>query len=189
MLKKTILFCILSILIIFPAFAHLPQIINSQKEIKSIIDPEVSRAFYATLQGKPHVYHIQSGKDFLLYVSLLVPKSSNPGGRYSARIYKEDKLLAFLDSKSVTWEEMYEPYAGDYYYSGPEFKKPVKAGNYSIEVFSQDNLGKYVLAVGEKEVFGLNLKTAKAQNPQKGSQKQHKPRSILTYFDLLYRLD
>ena len=36
---------------------------------------------------------------------------------------------------------------------GPEFDKQVSAGKYKIEVFSGDNTGKYVLAVGKKEVF------------------------------------
>ena len=51
--------------------------------------------------------------------------------------------------------EYFEPFAGDYYLKGPEFKKAVPAGNYQIVVFNRENTGKYVLAVGEKEVWDL----------------------------------
>jgi len=56
----------------------------------------------------------------------------------------------------VDWTYFFEEFGGDGYYQGPEFKEEVEKGEYQIEVFSPDNQGKYVLAVGEKEEFPLD---------------------------------
>ena len=150
--------CALIILLIssLSALAHQPVIVG--KNIIIIEKPDISRAFYHELTGQPRTYLINADKPFDLYINLLVPKNTNAAGRYSARVYQltENKkvLLSELKADSVTWKEFYEPFGGDSYLKGPEFKQSVPAGKYEIEVFSRDNLGKYVLAVGEKEFFG-----------------------------------
>lgn len=139
------------------AQAHNPRIVSTNEV--NVQDPEISQAFYDTLSGKPKIYHMDSTKEFDLYLNLLVPKTTNPNGRYSANVYRLDgqnKIpVATLDGNKVTWTEFYEPFGGDYYYKGPEFKKLAPTGKYDIEVFSGDNKGKYVLAIGEKERFGV----------------------------------
>lgn len=139
------------------AQAHNPRIVSTNEII--VKDPEISQAFYDTLSGKPKIYRMDSAKEFNLYLNLLVPKTTNPNGRYSANVYLLDgqnKIpVAVLDGDKAIWTEFYEPFGGDYYYKGPEFKKLAPSGKYDIEVFSKDNKGKYVLAVGEKEKFGL----------------------------------
>jgi hypothetical protein len=138
------------------AFSHQPVIVG-EKAI-TIDNPEISRAFYHELSGQPRSYFINSDQAFDLYINLLVPKNTNPSGRYSAHIYKIENgkriLLHSVDGQSVTWREFFEPFGGDTYLKGPEWKQAVPAGSYGIEVFSADNRGKYVLAVGEKEFFG-----------------------------------
>jgi hypothetical protein len=155
-MRRTFALIISFLLIASSAVAHQPVIV--EKEIIEIEKPEISRAFYDELEGKPRLYLIESEKEFDLYVNLLVPKNSNPEGRYSANVYqiKEGKrsLLTKVDGSSVEWKEFYEPFGGDTYLMGPEWKQTVPAGKYEIEVFSADNMGKYVLAVGEKEFFG-----------------------------------
>jgi len=146
----------LFLLIIYSAWAHQPVIV--EKEPIEINNPEISRAFYDTLPGKPRLYLINSNKDFELYVNLLVPKNTNLNGRYSARVYKlnkqESKLLKEINGNAVPWKEFFEPFGRDTYLKGPEFRDKLPAGIYQIEVFNADNQGKYVLAVGEKESFG-----------------------------------
>jgi hypothetical protein len=138
------------------ALAHQPVIVA--KDNITIEKPEISRAFYASLNGQPQSYFINAAKPFLLYVNLLVPRNTNAAGRYSARInrlaYGNQYLLAELKGDEVIWQEFYEPFGGDYYLKGPEYKENVPAGAYEIQVYSADNRGKYVLAVGEKEYFG-----------------------------------
>jgi hypothetical protein len=166
MLNKMInLFSVMLLLLMLAtqAIAHFPVIVKGDRLL--IKDPEISRAFYDRLAGSPHTYLIESPKNFDLYINLLVPKSSNPNGRYSANVYRlEDNQrlpIGKLDQNAVEWTEFYEPFAGDTYLKGPEFKMQVAAGSYEIEVFSTQNQGKYVLAVGEVEAFGLNKNTLK----------------------------
>jgi hypothetical protein len=138
------------------ALAHQPVIVG--KDIITIEKPDISRAFYHELTGQPRVYLVAADKTFDLYINLLVPKNTNAAGRYTARVYhlmgNKKILLTQLNADSVVWKEFYEPFGVDSYLKGPEFKQSVPAGKYEIEVFSRDNLGKYVLAVGEKEFFG-----------------------------------
>lgn len=151
-MKRIISFIVSFLLIASSALAHQPVIV--EQEAIEIEKPEISRAFYDELEGKPRSYLINSEKDFDLYVNLLVPKNTNPDGRYSARILKDNRPLTVVRGDSVEWVEFYEPFGGDTYLKGPEWKQRVPAGRYEIEVYSEDNLGKYVLAVGEKEFFG-----------------------------------
>jgi len=152
-MKKVFLISIILFLIAGPVFAHQPRIV---KDEVVITDPEISRAFYSELKGEPEKYIIKSDKDFLLYLNLLVPKNTNPEGRYSLYVFdeKEDKVGEILSS-SEEWEEFYEEFGRDYYLMGPELEKEMPAGTYTIEVYSKDNLGKYVLAVGKIENFSF----------------------------------
>jgi len=155
-MKKIVCSYISLLLIASAALAHQPVIVG--KDTFTIEKPEISRAFYHELSGQPRSYFINADKAFDLYLNLLVPKNTNANGRYSARVYRLDDgkraLLANVKAESVVWQEFYEPFGGDTYVKGPEFKQNVPAGRYEIEVYSADNRGKYVLAVGEKEYFG-----------------------------------
>jgi len=155
--------------------AHQPRIIFSQAGYSlgpvNINNPEISQAFYDELKGKPRDYFIDSSKDFELYINLLVPEEPNRDGRYSARVFlvndpsesfgkaqdkasgQEEEQIVELDGASFDWQEFYEPFGRDYYLKGPEFSRQVSAGKYKIEVYSGDNQGKYVLAVGKKESY------------------------------------
>ncbi len=153
---------ILFVLVIFfsfsftgTAFAHQPRLVYLKQGDINIYNPEVSQAFYDELKGQPRDYYITSDKDFELYINLLVPSAVNPKGRYSAKIYEEEELIATIDGLSSDWQEFYETFGRDYYLKGPEFLKQVASGKYKIEVFSSDNQGKYVLVVGKKEVFDI----------------------------------
>lgn len=139
------------------AQAHNPRIVSTNEV--NVKEPEISQAFYDTLAGAPRIYHVESAQEFNLYLNLLAPKTTNPNGRYSANVYRLDgkskNSVATLDGGKAVWTEFYEPFGGDYYYKGPEFKKRAPAGKYDIEVFSGNNAGKYVLAIGETEKFGI----------------------------------
>ncbi len=74
----------------------------------------------------------------------------------SARVYFQDEDFLFLDGLEADWTYFFEEFGGDGYYQGPEVRVEAKEGGYRIEVFSPDNQGKYVLAVGEKEEFPLD---------------------------------
>lgn len=140
------------------AFAHQPRLVYLKQGDINIYNPEVSQAFYDELKGQPRDYFISSDKDFNLYINLLVPEFVNPNGKYSVEIFslKDGKELHVARfSEPADWLEFYEPFGRDYYLKGPEFDEQFLAGNYKVEVYSVDNQGKYVLAIGKQEVFPL----------------------------------
>ena len=155
-MKKIVFY---SFLVLFLSFAgavlaHQPVIVYLQNNNINITNPEISRAFYDELKGAPKDYIISSDKDFELYINLLVPDPANRDTRYSADIFDENENKIYsLDGNSVVWQEYYEEFGRDYYLKGPELSQQVVAGKYKIKIYSQDNLGKYVLAVGQKESF------------------------------------
>ena len=155
--KRSIFITAIILLFVPAALAHQPEIVSNEMTV--IKDPGISRAFYGELAGRPQTFLIESTRDFDLYLNLLVPKSSNPKGRFSAKVFslnnEHQTLIGRLDQNAVKWTEFYEPFAGDYYLKGPEFKKHVPAGTYMVFVFNKNDRGKYVLAVGEKEAWGV----------------------------------
>jgi hypothetical protein len=153
-MKKLILitFIFLYFFLAEKAFAHQPRLVG-EKNMIEVTDPEISKAYYGKLVGSQAVYHIKANAPFNLYVNVLVPKAKDAKKDISARILKNGAEIGILDGVNYDWKEFYEPYGGDYYYQGPEFKKYVEAGDYKIEVYNSNNFGKYSLAIGEKESF------------------------------------
>lgn len=155
--------------------AHQPRIV-SEKTVK-VSNPEVSQAFYGELQGAKNVYEIHSDQSFDLYVRLLVPDIEGARKDFSAEIYTQEEFtgengevmqrkttIALLNGLDHNWTGYYEPFAGDNYLQGPEFRNKetealqgvgVEAGTYLVQVFNPDNEGKYVLAIGAREEFSL----------------------------------
>jgi hypothetical protein len=86
-----------------------------------------------------------------------LPKIDGIAKDFSAIIYKDSRPYAYLYASKSKWEEFYEPFGGDWYYQGPEYKKEVPAGTYLIKVYNPKNEGKYVVAIGEEESFPLNV--------------------------------
>jgi len=157
---------------------HQPRIVS--EEMTQIDNPEVSQAFYAELKGKPDYYQIKSEKSFKLYVGILVPDLEGIDKDISVEVRREDReteempaqkaeeeeALIILNGLEYEWNRLYEPFGGDWYWEGPEFRDnssekklpegiEVDKGTYTIKVFSPDNEGKYALVVGEREEFPL----------------------------------
>ena len=162
---------LLLILISIKAFAHQPKLIKyspSKDNPHKVINPEISKAYYAKLNGEPHYYRVKSEKDFLFYTSILSPKVNDDYIWLSLEVTDENNNIVYqADGSEFKWEPWYEPYARDWYWKGPEiggeitetgFKKsfPISAGTYLIKVYNNDNIGNYSLAVGEAEFFGSN---------------------------------
>ena len=157
--KKILLLASIIFLLVSPVnvLAHQPRLIYNQGGDIDIENPEISQVFYDELKGEPRNYFIESGLDFNLYINLLVPLAENRNGRYSANAFfinqdNEEQIVA-IDGLSYEWLEFYEEFGRDYYLKGPEFEQEVRAGRYRIEVFDNNNEGKYVLAVGKTEAY------------------------------------
>lgn len=137
--------------------AHQLRLISGDQTVE-IKRPEISQAFYAALEGNPHLYQIDADQEFKLYLNLLVPDLPRIDKDIIATVSRVDaqgreEQLFVLDGERQHWEKYFEPFAGDRYFKGPERTENVSAGMYRIQVTSADNRGKYVLAVGKEEKF------------------------------------
>jgi hypothetical protein len=137
--------------------AHQPRLVSG--DVVMIRNPEISQAFYGELKGEHDHYNIIEEEGFELYVSILVPDLPGIGKDVSVAIEPIDEIennfIYFLNGTDFQWERYYEEFGGDWYYQGPDIKAKAGPGGYDIHVMSTDNLGKYVLVVGEKEEFPL----------------------------------
>jgi hypothetical protein len=141
----------LAVLLPVAALAHQPRLVTGPTV--TVLEPEVSKAYYGVLEGQPAVFSFQAPAEFDLYVGLLVPDIAGARTDLSATINRDGQVLVALDGGASTWKKFHEEFAGDDYLQGPEFRARGQAGSYEIAVSAPGDRGKYVLAVGEKESF------------------------------------
>ncbi|MFA7208856.1 MAG: hypothetical protein WC120_01080 [Parcubacteria group bacterium] len=134
--------------------AHQPQAVFGEADVR-VDGPEISKAYYGELEGRPDLFLIRSGEPFNLYVNVLVPDVPGVRKDISFEIRKDGKLLEASDGADFRWTNFYEPFAGDNYFKGPEYRMRVGSGEYEIKVSNPGNAGKYALAVGETESFTI----------------------------------
>ena len=132
-------------------FAHQPRIVDTEKIY--VTKPEVSKAYYAKLSGKPHTYIISVNSAIDLYVNVLFPHKEGPKKNITVNVFKGDQSIGSLSSGEVDWKKFFEPFGQSMYWQGPELKKNVDAGKYEILVQSKEKKLRYVLAIGETEVW------------------------------------
>ena len=131
--------------------AHQPRIVESEKI--NITKPEISKAYYGNLLGKPHTYIIKASSAINLYVNILLPFNEGPEKNMLVKIFKDDQSLVSLSPSKEDWKEFFEPFGQSMYWQGPEFKIRADAGKYKIFVQSREKKIRYVLAIGEIESF------------------------------------
>lgn len=142
------------IVIALPAIAHQPRVVDSNETI--VIDPAVSKAYYSTLSGQPHVYSINATEPFDLYVGILMPYKDDSKKDVLAEIRSGDELLKTLGGEAAEWKSMFEFFGQSTYWDGGDYKKRVEAGEYTITVSSPGNDSQYSLAIGEIEAFNVS---------------------------------
>lgn len=154
--KNIFLFSFLFLLVPSFALAHQPRIVTETKTI--ITDPEISKAYYGQLNGDAHIYKISAKKPFELYINLLVPDVKNQKRNIAALITKNGDTahpIVMLIGANYDWKHYWEKFGRSWYWQGPEFRKNVSAGEYEVKIWNGLNDSKYVLAIGEKEVFNF----------------------------------
>ena len=132
-------------------FAHQPRIVDTEKI--HVTKPEVSKAYYAKLSGKPHTYFISVNSAIDLYVNVLFPYNEGLKKNITVDVFRDDQSIGSLSSGEVVWKKFFEPFGQSMYWQGPELKKNVDAGKYEILVQSKEKNLRYVLAIGETEVW------------------------------------
>ena len=131
--------------------AHQPRLVEMEKI--NVTEPEISKAYYGNLSGKPHIYTISTSSPIDLYVNVLVPFIEGPEKNVIVKIFKGEQLMGILSPKKDDWKEFFEPFGHSMYWKGPEFKVRADAGKYKIHVQSTEKSIRYVLATGEIEAF------------------------------------
>ena len=131
--------------------AHQPRLV--EMGIINVTEPEISKAYYGNLSGKPHIYTISISSPIDLYVNVLVPFIEGPEKNVTVKIFKGEQLMGILSPKKGDWKEFFEPFGHSMYWKGPEFKVRADAGKYKIHVQSTERSIRYVLATGEIEAF------------------------------------
>jgi len=135
-------------------YAHQPYMV-ADTGVTMVEKPEVSKAFYAELFGKPAVYEIVSPASFELYVNILVPEEVGIPTDLSVTVTRGPDTIAVLDGPAHAWTRFYEPFGGDSYLMGPEQRLRVGPGTYIATVSRPGNRGRYAFAVGEREQFSF----------------------------------
>lgn len=151
------------------AAAHAPVINDGSVAMTvaapfEISEPEHSKAIFSELTGAPQAYRIVADQPFRFYAGLTAPKLDSCDLQQTFDLQVFDANQKRIDSRkgdSVAWWAWYEEFGKTWYWVGPEIGKDFKgdrqypAGTYYIQVSNATNSGKYVLAVGDEERFGI----------------------------------
>jgi hypothetical protein len=136
-------------------FAHQPRIVENTP-VTIIEDPEISKAYYGELTGEPHVFRIDSDREFDFYMNVLVPDVPSAKKDVSAALINPDHPevpLVIVGGIEAEWKQFFEEFARDSYWQVDEYRTRLEAGAYEIRVWSSNNDSAYSLAVGETESF------------------------------------
>lgn len=156
-----------AILLAGPAFAHVPVFAVEDKPLEApfvIDDAEHSKALYSILNGDADYYRIEESEPFDFYVGITAAKldSCDLQQTFSFEILDENmNVLDSRDGSTHAWFPWFEEFGKKWYWVGPEIGEEFAsttvypAGTYYVRVFNETNTGKYVLAVGDDERFGL----------------------------------
>ena len=137
-----------------PAVAHQPHLVGDAARV-AVSDPEISKAYDGRLPGVPARYEIVSRRPFTLYAQITVADISGARRDYRLRILGPNgQLLAQLSTPTSHWKRFFEPFGGDHYLTGPEYRRHVPAGHYIVRVSRPGDRGIDVLAIGEAEQWG-----------------------------------
>ena len=159
----------LSLTLSSAAQAHTP-VVNDQsmpysKEAPFVVDdPEHSKAIFSELQGSPQYFRITADKPFRFYAGITQAKLDTCDMQQSFSFDVLDERMNRIDGRDgrgFQWWPWYEEFGKTWYWVGPEIGENFKgnrnyeAGTYWIRVSNKNNVGKYVLAIGDIERFGV----------------------------------
>ena len=97
---RLFIFCLLILFLIVTVSAHVPKIVydlDPTKDNPYIIEqPEISKAFYGTLNGNAEYFLVKSDEPFVFFVNILSPKLSLNKEKFSVDVYKNGVLFLSL---------------------------------------------------------------------------------------------
>lgn len=146
-------------------YGHQPRIVYDSLINPIVVDnPTVSQAYYGILceEAPVDTYQVNGpSTPFQLHIDLLIPdpnyslKGGVPNFDVTATITNSTgQIIAIVhDADPAHWVPFYEPFGKDHYLQGPSFIQTVPGGVYTIKVTSGTLPIKYVMAIGDEEVF------------------------------------
>ena len=153
-MNKYIVVCFL--LYFVSLYGFLPKLVYNQEltigHPQKIIAPEIAQAFHGELKNRPDYYKIITDVDFNLYINIMAPVISDTQNNFSVEVYGMNRTIT-LNGEIFDWQKHYEKFTGNNYWRGPSYEEGLPKGEYIIEVSNPDNLGKYVLLIGQQEIF------------------------------------
>ena len=156
-MRRILILSALTLMLVSITCAHQPRIVfgnqTSPENPVIIEDPEISKAYYGILNGTSDFYDIEAYYPFRLYLNILVPDLNDSRTDFIVEVSSRNTSLLILNGSNYYWTKFYEEFAGDNYLKGPEIYENLSEGLYHIRVYTQDNKGKYSLAVGDIESF------------------------------------
>ena len=118
MTKKTfihLLLCLSISLVSWSVDAHQPVLssksANTAKAPYIIEEPEISKAIFSELKGKPHYYRIDSDSKFKFYAGITVPKIDDCplAEKFSFEVLDTNfRLIERKDGENINWWPWYE---------------------------------------------------------------------------------
>jgi len=162
MKKKTLVFLLMVFSVfglIGTALAHNPRLVYSLDALpeKPIIikSPNISQAFYGRLKGWEEYYQFNLKTTASFYWQTMVPNVKGISKNIQADLIDNAsaKVIAKLDPSQSEWKPYHEKFTNDDYFSGPSSSITLEPGTYTIKIYNENNEGKYILVVGQKESF------------------------------------
>ena len=117
----------------------------------SNLTPTTSVAYFGELAGEPARYSVIPGGPFILNATILSPDVPGSKKDFSVTIRNgaHNVVATFGGTEqSGSWTREYEPWSGQWYWRGAEFKAGLPPDDYFLTVSNQGNIGKYVLVLG-----------------------------------------
>ncbi len=119
---------------------------------KIIKNPEISQGFYGELKEDPDYYKIIAEEEFDLYLNIMAPDVEDAWTDFSVGIYGDNKTIT-LEGDRFEWENYYDRTTENRYLKGPTYEETLEKGEYLIQVYNEENEGKYVMVIGDKPYF------------------------------------
>jgi len=141
------------------AYAHIPIVLEKDQglydEQFQIRDAITSMAYYDVIYDSPKFYTLTVTKSGEFYINLSVPKiSDTPQCRPTVSMSNAQNIDIYKSiGTNTAWSNFHEPFGNADYFLGAEAKIHVIPGEYRIQVSSDTNNCKYVLATGTVEKF------------------------------------
>jgi len=120
-----------------------------------IKNPEINQSFYGELTGSADYYKIIADEAFDLCIGIMAPEVEDARDDFSISVYGDNTSITLYGDR-YEWVTYYEKTTEYRYWKGPSYEETLEKGEYLIQVYNEDNEGKYILVVGERESFFVN---------------------------------